>query len=315
MRDPQTEAAVAALWAAIDARADELTALVGALVRCPSPLGRERAAQELVAQHLTASAMNVDVWDLEDTVKSLPDAGESGVPFPGRPNVAGVQAGTGGGHSLILNGHIDVVSPEPLAAWTHDPWGGEIVGTRMYGRGAFDMKSGVAINCFLPRLLADLGIGLRGDLIVHSVIEEECTGNGAIAASHRHHADAALITEPELNRFTWAHLGVIWFRVHITGKSWHAMETHKGVNAITKAVPIIQALERLHDDTQCHGASCLRPGPAPREPQHRRDSGRGLAEHGAGGVRVALPREPVPRSDGGGDADADRRNRAGGVRR
>ena len=73
-------------------------------------------------------------------------------------------------------------------------------------------------------------------------------GQRCNAASHRHHADAALITEPELNRFTWAHLGVIWFRVHITGKSWHAMETHKGVNAITKVVPIIQALERLHDD-------------------------------------------------------------------
>ena len=82
MRDSQTEAAITALWAAIDARADELTALVGALVRQPSPLGQERAAQEVVAQYLTASAMNVEVWDLDDTVKSQPDAARAACPFP-----------------------------------------------------------------------------------------------------------------------------------------------------------------------------------------------------------------------------------------
>lgn len=248
MRDVRTEKAEAALWAAIDERADELTELVAALVRRPSTLGAERPAQELVAGYLAGAGMETEVWDLDDAVRVARDAGDSGVPFVGRPNVTARQPGRGGGRSLILNGHIDVVSPEPLAAWTHAPWGAEIVGGRMYGRGAFDMKSGVAINCWLPRLLADLGIGLRGNLSVHSVVEEECTGNGAIAASLREHADACLITEPELNRFTWAHLGVIWFRVQVVGKSWHAMETHKGVNAITKTVPIIRALERLHDE-------------------------------------------------------------------
>ena len=130
--------------------------------------------------------------------------------------------GQGGGRSLILNGHVDVVSPEPVSAWTHDPWGAEIVGDRMYGRGAYDMKSGVGVNLFLARLLNDLDIPLQGDLTIHSVIEEECTGNGALAASLRDTADACLIPESTNSALTTAHPGVIWFRVRIEGRSAHA---------------------------------------------------------------------------------------------
>jgi acetylornithine deacetylase len=117
----------------------------------------------------------------------------------------------------------------------------------MYGRGACDMKSGVALNLFLPRLLNDLDITLGGDLIVHSVIEEECTGNGALAAARRDRADAVIVTEPAYSSVTLAHLGVIWFKIHITGRSAHAGWAWKGVNAITKAVPVIQALDQLND--------------------------------------------------------------------
>ena len=94
----------------------------------------------------------------------MPNAGDSGVPFPGRPNVTGTRKGVGGGRSLIVQGHIDVVSPEPVAAWSYDPWQPTIVGDRLYGRGAYDMKSGDALNLMLPRLLRDLGIELAGDL-------------------------------------------------------------------------------------------------------------------------------------------------------
>ncbi|MGI8856572.1 MAG: ArgE/DapE family deacylase [Thermomicrobiales bacterium] len=233
------------VWEAIEGRRDEVVETVAALVRRPSRLGQEAAAQAYVAEHVRGSGMESDVWELDDALKQLPNAGESGVPFAGRPNVAGIARGAGGGRSLILNGHIDVVSPEPVAAWTHDPWGAAIVGDRMYGRGAFDMKSGVALNLFVARVLHDLGIRLAGDLIIHSVIEEECTGNGALAASLRHRADAALVTEPECGAFTRAHLGVMWFRVAIVGKSWHALDAWRGVNAISKAVPIIRALEAL----------------------------------------------------------------------
>lgn len=227
---------------AIEERRDELVALVAELVRRPSPLGLEGEAQVFVAAHLASSGLAVEGWELEEGLRGLPEGGNSGVPFAGRPNVAGRLRGSGGGHSLILNGHIDVVSPEPVEAWSHDPWGAEITGGRMYGRGAYDMKSGVAINLFLARLLRDLNIRLRGDLIIQSVIEEECTGVGSLDMSRRYRAEAALVTEPESLRFTWAHLGVLWFRVRVTGKSAHAMIAPQGINAIVKTMPIIEAL-------------------------------------------------------------------------
>jgi acetylornithine deacetylase len=237
--------AVAKLWEMIEQREDELIELVAELVRRPSELGQEGGAQAFVADQLRESGLSTDVWDLDADLLTLPNAGKSGVPFTDRPNVVGSLAGAGGGHSLILNGHIDVVSPEPVSGWTYDPWAATIDGGRMYGRGAHDMKSGIGLNLFLPRLIRDLGIELGGDLIVQSVIEEECTGNGALAASLRYPADAAIVTEPTGGSFTAAHVGVMWFKVAISGKSWHAMEAYKGVNAILKARVIIDTLVAL----------------------------------------------------------------------
>lgn len=241
----QLEGAVERLWQEIESREEELIEIVADLVRRPSLLGQEADVQAFVADHLNASGLEVDVWDLPDSTYSETNAGDSGVPFPGRPNVTGRMKGAGGGKSLILNGHVDVVSPEPLADWNYDPWVPTIVGDRMYGRGAFDMKSGDAINLFLPRVLRDLGMELRGDLTIHSVIEEECTGNGALAASLVDRADAAVVTEPTGGGFTFAHVGVLWFRIRVSGMSWHAMQAWRGVNAITKSIPIMQALQRL----------------------------------------------------------------------
>ncbi|MCC6790686.1 MAG: ArgE/DapE family deacylase [Thermomicrobiales bacterium] len=233
------------LWAAIDERRDELIQTVADLVAYQSVLGNEAGVQGYVADHLRGSGLATESWDLDDAVKQAPNAGESNVPFAGRPNVTGKRAGQGSGRSLIMNGHVDVVSPEPVSAWRYDPWGAEIVGDRMYGRGAYDMKSGVALNLFLSRLLHDLQVPLKGDLAIHSVIEEECTGNGALAASLRDRADACVVTEPHFGDFTQAHLGVMWFKVAIEGKSAHAGHAWQGVNAIVKAAPIVLALRDL----------------------------------------------------------------------
>lgn len=235
------------LWEAIETRRDDLIALIAELVRTPSVLGEEAAVQAIVAEHLRGSGLAVESWDLSDDTLQQENAGNSGVPFANRPNVAGVRRGSGaaGGRSLILNGHVDVVSPEPLSAWTHDPWGAEIVGNRMYGRGALDMKSGVGIQLFLARLLHDLDITLKGDLTVQSVIEEECTGNGALDMARRYTADAAIVTEAAYPHWTKAHVGVMWFRVLVKGRSAHAAVAPTGVNAIVKMVPVIQALTAL----------------------------------------------------------------------
>ncbi|HEX5165268.1 MAG TPA: hypothetical protein VFV93_07730, partial [Thermomicrobiales bacterium] len=102
------------LYAAIDARQDELVDLVQQLVRCRSVLGNETGAQRLVADYIRAIGVEPDVWEMDNSLLERPGSGNSGVSFEGRPNVAAVYAGSGGGKSLILNGHIDVVSPEPL---------------------------------------------------------------------------------------------------------------------------------------------------------------------------------------------------------
>lgn len=233
------------LWQAIDDRRDELIGTVADLVRIPSLLSDEANVQRYVHDHFAQSGLATESWDLDERVKTLPNGGDSGVPFAGRPNVTGKRAGSGGGRSLILNGHVDVVSPEPVSAWSHDPWGAEIVGDKMYGRGAYDMKSGVALNLFLARLIHDLDLPLQGDLAFHSVIEEECTGNGALAASLRDKADGCIVTEPHFTAYTRAHLGVIWFRVSVRGKSAHAGHAWQGVNAIVKMAPIVLALRDL----------------------------------------------------------------------
>lgn len=249
-----SEQVISRVWQAIDQRQQDLIDLTADLVRIPSLLGDEAPIQRFVADYLRDAGMATESWDLDPSILDLPNAGRSGIDFTGRPNVTARRAGKGGGRSLILNGHVDVVSPEPVGAWSHDPWGAGIVGDRMYGRGAYDMKSGVAINLFLVRLLRDLGIELRGDLSVHSVIEEECTGNGALAASVRERADACIVTEPAGGLWYRAHLGVIWFKVRIEGVSAHAGHAWQGVNAIVKSVPVIEALRDLNEalNTQVH---------------------------------------------------------------
>ena len=241
------------LFAAISEREGELIDLIARLVREPSTLGNEAGAQRVVAEELRAAGLEPDIWDLPDTTLDLPGAGVSGVPFTGRPNVAATLPGASGARSLVLNGHVDVVSPEPLANWSHDPWGAEIVGRRMYGRGAYDMKCGLAANLFLVRLLRDLDVTLKGDLFVESVIEEECTGNGALAARFRdgdmpgtrYRADAALVTESTNFTYISAHVGVLWFSVDVIGRSAHAAVAWQGVNAIQRMIPIIQELQAL----------------------------------------------------------------------
>jgi acetylornithine deacetylase len=162
----------------------------------------------------------------------------------GRPSVIVRAAGSGAGRSLLLCAHMDTVGVEGVV----DPLAARVDGDRMYGRGAYDMKSGVGINLFVVRLINDLNINLKGDLKVHSVIEEECTGNGALIAAETDPADACLIPESTNGAMTAAHPGVIWFRVKITGRSAHAGSAWLGVNAIVKSVPVINALAKLNDD-------------------------------------------------------------------
>jgi len=167
--------------------------------------------------------------------------------YKNRPNVVGVLRGSGGGKSLILNGHIDVVSAEPVNQWTIDPWSGMIIGNKVFGRGAADMKSGVAVMVYVAKILSALNIHLKGDLIIESVVEEEFGGGGALSALLRGYtADAVIITEPTGAKslcIGWN--GSRYFKIRIEGKPVIANRAHEGSNAIELAFKCYNALSRL----------------------------------------------------------------------
>ena len=134
--------------------------------------------------------------------------------YSGRPNLRAVLPPVAqGGRSLVLNGHIDVVSPEPVDWWTYDPWGATLTDGRMYGRGALDMQSELVSALLAMQAVIDAGVELEGPVIFESVIEEECTGNGMLACRLRSGTvDGAVITEPTGLLAKMATLGVVCSR-------------------------------------------------------------------------------------------------------
>jgi len=182
------------------------------MVRRPSTLGHEALVQRFIAQELEGMGLETDVWEIDHAeIARLPGYSPVEWSFAGRPNVATTwKSSSGEGRSLILNGHVDVVPATPEHHWTQDPWGGEVMHGRMYGRGAADMKGGVAAMIYAVRALREAGIQLAGDVMLETVIEEECTGNGTLAARARgYEADVAIIPEPLGQTALEAQVGVM----------------------------------------------------------------------------------------------------------
>jgi acetylornithine deacetylase len=208
------------LSAYVDSRRDQLLALLSSLVRTPSenraPLGAELACQQLLAARLERTGCPAHLYE-PDTVPTLP---HHPLFWPGRdyrqrPNLAATLPGAGGGRSLLLSGHIDTV-PAGSLPWTNSPFSATIDGNRLYGRGAVDMKAGVAANLFVLEALHELGIRLRGNLTFESVVDEEFGGvNGTLAGRLAGYtADAAILSEPSGLRICPAQRG--GRTVHIT---------------------------------------------------------------------------------------------------
>ncbi|MDX6639840.1 MAG: acetylornithine deacetylase [Solirubrobacteraceae bacterium] len=160
---------------------------------------------------------------------------------PGRPTVLVRAAGSGGGRTLLLCGHVDTVTVEGMA----DPHTPRIVGDRLYGRGAYDMKAGVAAALVACREAAALG--LAGDVVVAAVADEEHASLGVREALERLSADAAIVTEPTELEVVVAHKGFVWAEVEVRGVAAHGSRPHLGVDAIVKAGPILTALGELDE--------------------------------------------------------------------
>jgi acetylornithine deacetylase len=234
-----------AVYRSIHASREELVRVLGDLVRAPSVTGREAPVQDVVEREFAARSLQVDRWepDLAELAPYSDHVGEFDS-MAGRPNVVGVRKGTGGGRSILLNGHIDVVDPGDPALWSHDPWSGAVDGDKLYGRGSLDMKGGMATFLLALDALDAAGIQLRGDVTIAATTGEEDGGVGAVATLLRGYtADACVITEPSRLALIIACEGSLVFRITIQGKSAHAAARDEGVSALEKFVPIFQDLQ------------------------------------------------------------------------
>ncbi|WP_326646335.1 ArgE/DapE family deacylase [Streptosporangium sp. NBC_01755] len=159
----------------------------------------------------------------------------------GRPSLVAIARGTGGGRSLMLNGHLDTVG---LAGYEGDPLEPRIRDGKMFGRGAFDMKSGIAAMMIAAARATAQG-HLRGDVILACVADEEHGSLGTEEVLKSFSADAAIVTEPSHLEVTLAHKGFAWFDVEIEGRAAHGSRPELGIDAIVKAGHFLVALEEL----------------------------------------------------------------------
>jgi len=244
---------------AVDRLAPQLVQTLSDAVRIPSinpkypgqeydeHVGREGEVSELVADLYRSAGASVELVAVEE----------------GRDNACGRIKGTGGGRSLLLNGHVDVV-PANYAKWKQDPFSGQITDTAVHGRGATDNKGGVISAAFAAIALVAAGVRLNGDLVLHAVVGEEvgdheCGTTAATAAGYT--ADAAIVVEPTnfadgAPNLSTVTPGGLWFSITLAGKTAHSslrgltihptLESENlGVNTIDKYFTIYTALRDL----------------------------------------------------------------------
>lgn len=251
------EALTSRILSTVDDRFAAQVEFLAELTRHPSTRGNEQGAQDFIAEELAARGYPVDRWQIDVAdIAHLPGFSPVLGNYEDAVNVvASHRSRTGRGRSLILNGHIDVVPEGPHAMWDSPPYEPRVEGGWMYGRGAGDMKAGLAANLFALDALRAVGAAPAADLFFQSVVEEECTGNGALACLQRgYRADAALIPEPFAESLVTAQVGVLWFQVHLRGLPVHVAYAGSGANAIEAAVPLIAALHGMEARWNADGA-------------------------------------------------------------
>ena len=244
-----TTARDGAILDAVAAEAGWMEDLLVRLVEAPTVLGEEEAGQEIMEEAfadcgLEPRSVPLDAQALRDADGSSPFSWD----VSGKRNVvADWRAGARDGRSLILNGHVDVVPPAAEDLWTRPPFEAVRDGDWLYGRGAGDMKAGLAAMTGAVRALKRAGYAPAAPVQLQSVVEEECTGHGALQCLlGGATADACVITEPHPDHITVAQVGVLWFHVDVSGVPAHAARaSHLGFNAIEAAYEVLAALRGL----------------------------------------------------------------------
>src|SRR5215467_4899266 len=219
------------------------------IVAIPSVTGDEGKIQSFLNDYLKKVGLDVDMWEsnwneLKKHSGYIPV--EQG--YEGRPNIVATWRGTGGGRSLLLNGHTDVMPVGNGEGWSDNPWSAKIKEGRIYGRGSCDMKSGVASHILAVEFLKSAGFKPKGDVLINIVIDEEVSGHGTLDTVIRgYKADAGISGETSGLAVQPACIGRIWFEIDVQGKPAGIQRRYEGIsgielgNKITKAVADLEA--------------------------------------------------------------------------
>ena len=249
----------------VESRRDEVVALLQSLIRFDTTTGvggDEAALQAFLAARLRSVGAEVEVWEPDASAFAGHPMVPPGFTFSGRPQLLARLRGRGGGRTLAFNGHIDVVGTEPLEEWAHDPRAAVVDDGLVHGRGACDMKGGIASMVAAAEALAQAGIELGGDLVVATGTDEESTGAGGVALARVLEADGVIVTEPTSLDVATACRGSLLPTITVEGRGAHAGLPPRsidegGVNAIEKTAIVLDAIESLR-------ASWSRRAPHPR---------------------------------------------------
>ncbi|MFC2028817.1 ArgE/DapE family deacylase [Chloroflexota bacterium] len=262
---------------AVDSLEEEMVKVISDIIRIPSinpyidinlkdeRIGGETKVNAYLKPVMESFGLQTDMWEEE----------------PGRANLVGVCKGSGGGKSLIFNGHVDTVAPGPLDLWdVAEPYSGKVIDGRIYGRGAVDMKGADVAAIYALKALLKAGYTPKGDVIVETVAGEEMMQHeiGTSAAVNRgYRADAAIVVEasapPHRLAILTASPGVLILKVTIQGKAAHSSMRDEviraggrgeavAVSAVDKAMIIYNGLIKLEEEwgqTKTHPAF-TRPG-------------------------------------------------------
>ncbi len=231
----------------IDDRQEAAISFLRQMIAIPSVTGDEAAIQKFLAQYMSGIGLEVDMWETDwEALKKHPAYIPVDRGYAGRPNIVATMKGTGGGRSLLLNGHTDVIPVNDGVGWSDDPWSARIKDGRIYGRGSCDMKSGVASHILAVRYLKEAGLRTKGDVYINVVVDEEVSGHGTLDTVIRgYHADAGISGETSGLAVQPACIGRIWFEIEINGKPVGIQRRYEGISGIELGNKITRTVAEL----------------------------------------------------------------------
>jgi acetylornithine deacetylase len=231
----------------IDENREQSIGFLQKMIAIPSVTGDEAKIQKFLADYLAGLGLKIDMWETSwEELKKHPAYRPVARGYEGRPNIVATLKGSGGGRSLLLNGHTDVIPVGGGEGWSDDPWSAKIKNGRIYGRGSADMKSGVASHIMAVECLLAAGVKTKGDVYINVVVDEEVSGHGTLDTVIRgYQADAGISGETSGLAVQPACIGRIWFEIEIHGKPAGIQKRYEGISGIELGNKIVKAVADL----------------------------------------------------------------------